>query len=426
MSAPSDRESEQANDPGPDEQEPMNPDPHTKGPKPNFSWSSNTVALAVSLPPLLLAVAEVTRLGLERDVFGLIAILLAAVLAILPTLGLRSLLPEKRWSLPAAAWIWGLSLVVCLPLYFPDDGPGRVLAEGNHPTGASNPEAAQPTAGQPDEGGAAVSPIARLSHTNNLADQRTRPSELRFETEDILALSAEEKPGPIVLNYKGDGRSLRVDAEIDGPEIGQRFSMILDTGATFSTLSKEALSNVGIAIEPDAPWVELQTAGGRIEAPLVLVDAVWLGDVRVGWITVAVCEACSSPPVMGLLGLNVLQRFRVAIDHELKHIELHRRERDFDRRLDIGHWLDVESRVSQSWDGRVEVELKGHNRAQHSIRTAVIDLDCSGEGFAIELGLIPARGETTTRVELPRGTNCKQQRLTLARAHWVEDRFDDG
>lgn len=405
----------------------MTPDRQDSRLKQGLPRSSATVGLLGALPPLLLAAAAVAEIGMGRDIPGLLAILLAGVLAILPTLGLRSLLPERRWALPLAAWVWGLALLASLPLYFPADPEHRTLMGLMRLTArmADDGSEALGPAGAPFAKGLATdSPPANTPGADGAASEASRQPEPASLEGEALALDAEEESGPIVLSYRGDDRSLRIDADIDGPELGERFNMILDTGATFSTLSRQALSRVGISVAPDAPWVELQTAGGRIEAPLVLVDAVWLGNFQVEWITVAVCEDCSSPPVAGLLGLNVLQRFRVAIDHDRRRIELHRREHDFDRRLDIGHWLDVESRITRSWNGRVEVELQGRNRARQAIRTAVIDLDCSGEGFAIELGPIPAGGEASTRAELPRGTDCRQQKLTLSRAHWVEDRFD--
>ena len=262
---------------------------------------------------------------------------------------------------------------------------------------------------------------------------RTRPIRVPGSIESISPprppdLGHERTAGgdsnPITLTYDGDDRSLRIGVEIDGPDISDFYTVILDTGATYSTLSAEALEEIGISIPPDAPWVELQTAGGLIEAPLVLVDAVWLGDFPVEWVTVAICEECSRPPVAGLLGLNVLQRFRVSIDHEGKKIELYPRRVDSNRRVDIGHWLEIDGRITQSPDGIVDLELRGQNRARQAIRAAVVNINCSGTGFAVELGDIPPGGEAHTQVDLPQGTDCRERELSLSRATWVEDRFE--
>ncbi|MCS5635973.1 MAG: retropepsin-like domain-containing protein, partial [Myxococcota bacterium] len=175
---------------------------------------------------------------------------------------------------------------------------------------------------------------------------------------------------------------------------------------------------------PEAPRVTLQTANGTIEASLVLVDAVWLGKSAVEWVTVAVCESCANPPAVGLLGLNVAQRFHVALDHDRQTIDLRRNEYGDNRALDIRNWLQIRSEATESWDGSVSVKLTGFNASRQAIKSAVIDLDCSGAGFAIELGEIPPRGESSAEAELPRGTNCREQTLDLARAYWKLDRFD--
>jgi hypothetical protein len=69
------------------------------------------------------------------------------------------------------------------------------------------------------------------------------------------------------------------------------------------------------------------------------------------------------------------------------------------------------------------VELTGFNSSRQEIESAVIHLECSGAGFAIQVDAIPPHGESTTRADLPRGTDCRQQAVELSRAYWKLDRF---
>jgi len=389
------------------------------------------IRLITAALPAIWLFATLTGLGLNLEVNPLLALVLAGVYTALPILGLKAILPARSFALPLAAWGMALLTLASLPHFFPGQaGPAtaRGIGEfgfflGHRASSGLGNAAGKFTRWASQEDPKPIpapfrkSPVRTLSSTESITPPPPQDLGRKRDTDTDR--------GPITLNYDGDDRSLRIGVEIDGPDISESYTVILDTGATYSTLSVEAREEIGIAIAPDAPWVELQTAGGLIEAPLVLVDAVWLGDFPVEWVTVAICEECSRPPVAGLLGLNVLQRFRVSIDHEGKKIELSPRRVDSNRRVDIGHWLEIDGRITQSSNGRVDLELRGQNRARQAIRAAVININCSGTGFAVELGDIPAGGEAHTQVDLPYGTDCRERELSLSRATWVEDRFED-
>ena len=92
---------------------------------------------------------------------------------------------------------------------------------------------------------------------------------------------------------------MRVAAFFDGPRYGEEFQMIFDTGATYTTLDRASLEQLELEISRHAPHATLRTANGEVDAPLVLVDAVWLGDAVVEWVTVAVCDLCAGEGVSG-------------------------------------------------------------------------------------------------------------------------------
>ena len=197
--------------------------------------------------------------------------------------------------------------------------------------------------------------------------------------------------------------------------------MIFDTGATFTTVTPEALEKIDVRVPADAPRVALNTAGGQIDAPLVLLDAVWLGDVPVEWVTVAACPSCAAPGGAGLLGLNVSSQFRVEIDYDRKRIHLE--PSPGDRRHDIRRWLELKARGQNIVGERLDFDVTVANRAPRAIASATVEIDCGETGAAVEVRDIPAKGEQTAGVSLPADTVCPSFRLDLLSARWVLDRF---
>ena len=387
------------------------------------------IRCALAGAPALIAVGTVTGLGLLREVPLAVALGAGLALTLLPIFGLSSRPGSPRRIPIAASWLWCLLLLVSLPLYFPGErqnatreglralggfmGAGVAQRLGNAGGSlvgllGSDPPPARPVAMDPEP------PPGRAP----LPQASPEPS----ASEAPPAVLDDER-AEIELSYEGDENSLRIEVDVDGPQIGEGFAMVFDTGATLTTLDRASLRAIGIPIPPDAPRVTLQTAGGVIEANLVLVDAVWLGSEEVEWITVAVCDSCANPPSAGLLGLNVSQRFHVSINHDRQAITLSRRRGTDDRSLDIRNWIQIRSEAKESWNGSVHVELTVFNSSRQEIKSAVVHLECSGAGFAIQVDAIPPHGEASTQAELPRGTDCRQQEIELSRANWKLDRF---
>ena len=376
--------------------------------------------LALAAPPLVIAAGTFTGLGILQGVPPGLATLIALTMAFLPFLGLGHLLARRFvW----ASWLWCLLLQISLPLYFPGQREqatrvglsnlsaffGSETSQGIGEFGArtvallgTDPAPAPPLPPEP----APVPPV--LQPAKSPETQVFHPTGLGEGVQ---------------LPYQGDSSSLRIQVEIDGPETGEEFTMIFDTGATFTTLDYASLSEIGVRIERDAPRVTLFTANGTIEAALVLVDAIWLAGVPVEWVTVAVCDSCANHPAAGLLGLNVSQRFQVSLDHDRQSISLRRRESAENRALDIRNWLRIRSEVTENWDGSVELRLTGMNESRQDIQHVTIDLRCKSSRFEIDLESIPSYDESFTEVELPRGTDCREQSFEVTRGLWAFDRF---
>jgi len=398
--------------------------------RPEIRRLGRTVVTAITAaPPLILAVAAVAGIGLERGGSAFASFASATAVVCLPVLGLTI---GRRWGRAiqaSACWIWSLAILFAVPVYVP--GERRTATErGLHSaTGVFGERVAEAIA---RVGGGIVGGLGEDAKPSRAIAKRAEPvaSEAHTPQPDsaptatLQGESSEPRaPATVRLPYEGDQTSLRVQVDVDGPVVGERVEMIFDTGATFTTLDRSTLARLEVAIRHDAPRITLRTANGPIEAPLVLVDAIWLGDVPVEWVTVAVCDSCVNPPAVGLLGLNVSQRFRVALDHDRRRIELAPRSRRPNRVLDIRQWLSIRSMATRDWTGSVDVALEATNRSHQPIGEAVVDLTCGTETFAIQIDDIPALGGRSTEITLPRGVDCSEQHIEVSRATWVHDRF---
>ncbi|MDG2333015.1 MAG: retropepsin-like aspartic protease [Myxococcota bacterium] len=385
--------------------------------------------IVLAAPPLALATATLTGLGLVHGLPTGLALAAGVGMSFLPAIGLGTLFSGSEKTIRGwSAWVWCAAVLLALPLYFPGDRELATQEGTRHLVGWLGPANA-------DSLGRAAGAVVGLlgSDSRPLApsidealQERSKSTPPSPSASQVPPPAKREAAAPetVRIPYLGDKSSLRIEAHVDGPESGELFTLLFDTGATFTTLNRESLDALGLSIPPDAPRVTLQTANGRLEAELVLVDAIWLGDSPVEWVTVAVCESCASKTSVGLLGLNVSQRFQVALDHDRREISFERRGSGDDRSLDIRNWLRIRSQVTKHWDGRIEVDLQGFNDARQEIRSAVVRLECSGQSFAIQLDAIPPLGEASVQVELPREADCSEQELELTRAYWGLDRFE--
>lgn len=383
--------------------------------------------LASSLPIVALAVSVLTGLGLVRNLASLPAVVGGLALIVLPVLGLRVLVSgSSRWpaAIGGSAWLWSLVILLSMPFYFPGERAEAGRVGVRYLASALGENARGPVAAVADQ-------MLRLLGSEPESLPKAAPlslAEAEAEAEAAVRTRREERvhsasAGEVVVSYEGDGQIMRIPVFLDGPRYGDEFSMIFDTGATYTTLNREALELLEVEVPADAPMAVLRTANGEIEAPLVLLDAAWLGDAAVEWVTVAVCDPCAADDVFGLLGLNVSGQFQIALDHEARAIRLTAPEGTAERRLDVAQWVRLSSRIRRWRDGRVEVEVILDNSAHVEISEATALVTCVTERFEVPLEAIPAHDTKSSRMSLPRETDCSEYTLELASAKWRLDRF---
>jgi clan AA aspartic protease (TIGR02281 family) len=117
------------------------------------------------------------------------------------------------------------------------------------------------------------------------------------------------------------GSALLVEGQV---EDASDVRFLLDTGATLTVISSELARELGFNPQDRGlQRVRLHTANGAIQAPLITLETVKLGNVIVRNVPAAIFDIRAVDPIDGLLGLSFLDRFRFTIDQRgrVMHLE---------------------------------------------------------------------------------------------------------
>ncbi len=91
--------------------------------------------------------------------------------------------------------------------------------------------------------------------------------------------------------------------------------MILDTGASHTILSFAVARDLSLWSQRRSTSMTMHTAGGTVQADVLPIASIKIGDAEVRDIDAAIHDLPNAPPeIEGLLGLNVLGHFTVTLD----------------------------------------------------------------------------------------------------------------
>jgi hypothetical protein len=369
-----------------------------------------TIVMASALFPGFLAVSALHGVGLARPIPEPLSLLLALFAYVLPVLGLASAARGRGGAIGIAGWAWAALVLSALPLYFPGER-AVALQDGGRALLSPLPAALATRAFAFPDGAAQI--LGPGPEQPPLAEEIAMAPSVAARTDE---------DGGIVLPYAGSAGSMRIEVRAAGPETTLMLPMLFDTGATLTTLDRATLSELGIPVPADAPTASLRTAGGLVEAPLVLLPSVGIGDAERAPVTVAVCEPCAEGDVRGLLGLNVSGRFQVALDHDAREVRLAPRPDGGDDHLDVLPWVDLSSRATAWPDGRVQVDVTAASRAPLDVDELVAEVTCADRSFAVALTGLPKGGVRSAKATLPRGVDCTVYTVAAATARWAAAR----
>jgi aspartyl protease family protein len=112
---------------------------------------------------------------------------------------------------------------------------------------------------------------------------------------------AEVVGGETVIPLGADGH-FRVVATINGKEL----PVLIDTGATYTSMEEAAAKRLEIGNNPQRLPVELGTANGTISARFGLADEIRLGSIEARNVDVAITPDTNSP--VAVIGMDLLSR----------------------------------------------------------------------------------------------------------------------
>ena len=362
------------------------------------------VLMVLGVCAAFVLVSTLLGLGVARHGPPPLVALTATIFALVPPLGLASLLGKRSGAVGASLVLWSVAAFVALPLYFPGerhDAMATGLAMAGHLFGI-----------EPDD-----ALVARLDAVAPAPESRPVPPKAIEPAVQALPPSQATLPDQVALPYEGRRNTLLLPISIEGKRRDHELWMLFDTGATLTTLTTDDLADIGVHVTADAPTVTMHTAAGDRTARLVLLDQMWIGGFGVGGVTVSVCDACADDKASGLLGLNVSGQFLVTLDTVRHELVLQPRTGRPDRTLDVQPWVDISGNAMQWPDGRSEVEVSVVNNADRKIDELIVHVACD-RTFETRLVNVPPNGEASTLVSLPRDASCERYTLSLESASW--------
>jgi aspartyl protease family protein len=99
--------------------------------------------------------------------------------------------------------------------------------------------------------------------------------------------------------------------------------LIVDTGATFTTISEDLAFDAGIQSDPRHPHINLYTAGGNVKAKMGIAPRIRVGHAGRDDVRVVIHTIPNLPQgIDGLLGLSFFDRFMVRLDHSQRQLHL--------------------------------------------------------------------------------------------------------
>ncbi|HMV66460.1 MAG TPA: retropepsin-like aspartic protease [Myxococcota bacterium] len=362
------------------------------------------VLWASAFPSGAVAYAALIGLGVARHGEPVAVALASSVLLFGPPFLASVFAAAQRASIFLFAMtLWGCALFFVLPVYFPGERREAITVGLTVLLGGPNrAPIAEALAGRlPEEPTVAVAQLPAA----------------RPVVEEALPPGSPLGDHQIALPYDGEGRRLSVPVVFEHEGVQVETYMMLDTGATYTTLPSGVLLRLGRMPPTEAPRLTLNTANGERSAQVVLVDRVWLGDLHLDGVAVTSCEDCASSDNAGLLGLNVAGAYNVTIDADRREVVFSARA-SFNRRLDVRPFADLHAAFSRYPGGRVEMSLVVGNRADRGIGGGAVQVACGGQSWLVDLDPIAAGGTSELKRRLPSHAFCEPYEMTLDSAWW--------
>ncbi|MBM4038138.1 MAG: hypothetical protein FJ290_06445 [Planctomycetes bacterium] len=110
------------------------------------------------------------------------------------------------------------------------------------------------------------------------------------------------------------GSPVRLPVRIYGPLGAREVTALLDTGAYMLAIARHAADALGYELD-QAPTARIATASGSADVPTIVLARLQVGEFSFDEIP-TLCLDSLPVGASCLLGLNVLSRFNVFLDHK--------------------------------------------------------------------------------------------------------------
>lgn len=125
------------------------------------------------------------------------------------------------------------------------------------------------------------------------------------------------------IPFNPRSRLIRVPAVLEGNQ--RRLAiLILDTGASLTVLKPGLVTSIRARPPANSAPVQMMTAGGLASAQPVRLDSITLQGQTIGPLEVLCAPLPDQLGAAGLLGLDILRHFNVALDFEHGQLNLAR------------------------------------------------------------------------------------------------------
>jgi len=249
----------------------------------------------------------------------------------------------------------------------------------------------------------------------------------RAQGDRVMNTLARSLPGAAnSVPFSFEQGSIVVNAELEAGERRLPVRMVLDTGASFTTISPKTAAALGVTPGPRSPQLQVQTAGGEASYPLVVLTGLSLGESRVGPLVAAVCEPCAVGDKVGLLGLNFTAHFQMVIDNKTGRVRMRPVEDWVDRRAEVEPFLEVHGLSGGEQGDLMRITAQVTNLAPAGVKNLAFELtltDASDRALNVQrvtVDQIAAGATQALTVDIAAQPECTSFRLELKQAFWSE------
>jgi len=132
----------------------------------------------------------------------------------------------------------------------------------------------------------------------------------------IVPAQAQEQ---ISIPLKNSQNALIVDASLTQNLRTSDGAFIIDTGATYTSISQQMAERLGLDLE-NCEKVLITTANGRIEVPKIVIETLNVNGLEAHNVEATVIPVRHDSSFSGLLGLSFIRQFVVTIDPQAGYL----------------------------------------------------------------------------------------------------------